>query len=182
MKNNHKIITLFAIIGISVTFAFTQIDSKTVKSSAISFTIKNLGLNVDGTLSNLTVTKFDFNKDSLSKSIIEAAVDISTISTGISKRDEHLKQEEYFNMAKYPKISLKSVRFAKSVKGNVIGYFKLTMKGVTKEVGIPIYVEEKSDGTELKGEFEVNRLDYGIGTSSNVLSDNAKITIFVKTN
>jgi len=182
MKNSHKIITLLSIIGLFVTFAFTQIDSKTVKSSSISFVIKNLGLNVDGTLSNLTVTTFNFDEDSLSKSVIEATVDLSTISTGIAKRDDHLKQEEYFDMAKYPKISLKSVRFAKSVKGNVIGYFKLTMKGVSKEVGMPIYVEKKIDGTEFKAEFEVNRLDYGIGTSSNVLSDNAKITIFVKTN
>ena len=180
MKN--KIIMGLATICLFVAFSFTQIDTKTVKSSAISFEIKNLGINVDGTLGNLDVATFIFDEDSLHKSVIEASVDISTINTGIGKRDEHLKQEEYFDMAKYPKITMKSTRFAKSVKGNVIGYFKLTMKGVTKDIAIPIYVENKSGETEFKSEFTVNRLDYGIGTSSNVLSDIAKITIFVKTN
>ncbi len=177
-----KIIILSMAVLSLIGLAFTNINSKTIKSSAITFDIKNLGLNVDGKIGNLKTTVFKFDEDSLSKCEIEATVDVSTINTGIGKRDEHLKAEEYFDAKKFPTIKMVSSRFAKAKAGNLIGYFKLTIKGVTKEITMPIYVTKKTDGTELKGNFTINRLDYKIGTSSNVLSNNAKITIFVKTN
>ncbi len=162
--------------------AFTQVSKRVVKSSKISFVIKNLGVGVDGTLKNLKVRKFVFDNDSLAKSAIDVTVDVKTINTGIKKRDEHLRKKDYFDAATYPTIRMRSKRFGRSKKGNVIGYFNLTMKGKTKEVKLPVYVTETSDGTTFKSTFTVNRRDFGIGSGSLALSDNAKITIFVKTN
>ena len=35
-------------------------------------------------------------------------IDVASISTGVAKLDEHLKSEDFFNVAKYPTITFKS--------------------------------------------------------------------------
>lgn len=184
MKRNSILKVLgVGLIAITV-FAFSQATDRTVKNSTISFTARNAGFDVDGTFKNLKVISFKFDKDSLADSEIEVTADATTVKTGIKKRDEHLNQEEYFNTVKYPLIRMKSKRFALAKAGNVIGYFDLTMKGVTKEVKFPIYVTTSSDGTTFtnKGQLTINRLNFGVGESSFVLSNDVDISILVKTN
>jgi polyisoprenoid-binding protein YceI len=182
-KNNLVKILVFGMVTATI-FAFSQATDRSVKNSSINFTIKNAGFDVDGTFKNLKVNTFNFDTDSLSKSEIDVTADATTVNTGNNKRDVHLNQDEYFNTAVYPTIRMKSKRFAIAKAGNVIGYFDLTIKGVTKEVKFPIYVTTSSEGTIFsnKGQLTISRLDYGVGESSFVLSDDAKISIEVKTN
>ena len=49
----------------------------------------------------------------------------------------------------------------------------------TKNVSIPFTISEAGNGYELKGEFSINRLDYGLGESSVILSDMVIVTIAV---
>ncbi|MCP2848859.1 YceI family protein, partial [Salmonella enterica] len=65
---------------------------------------------------------------------IAASVDAKTISTGISARDNHLKKTEYFDVVKFPKITMQSSSFAKLEDGKFKGFFTLTIKGTTKTV------------------------------------------------
>lgn len=175
MKNTIKY--SIAAVFIASLFAFTTIKSRTISSSTVAFTIKNAGLSVDGTLGNLKTTVFDFDIADLANSKIEATVDVSTINTGIDKRDEHLRNEDYFDVAKYPKITMKSTRFAMSKAGNAIGYFNLTIKNKTKAITIPIFTTEKDGKTTFTTKFTIDRLDYGVGTSSFILSDDVKVSI-----
>jgi len=176
-----KIVSLSALI--LAFFAFTQISKRTIKSSSVSFVIKNFGLGVDGTFKNMRVKEFKFDNDSLSKCKIDITIDAKTVNTGIDKRDEHLRKPDYFDATKYPTIRMKSKRFGRSKAGNVIGYFYLTMKGVTKEVKMPIYVKKTSKGTQFKtGAFSINRLDFKVGGSTMSLADNAKVTVLINTN
>lgn len=164
-------------ITVLATFSFTQVTKRTIKSYKVGFAIKNMGLTVDGSLKNPKVNTFIFDKDSLTNSIIDVSIPVSTINTDNKTRDEHLKQEDYFNASKYPNIRLRSVRFSTSKAGNVLGYFKLTIKDVTKDIKIPVFVTNTKDGTNFKSNFKINRLDYGVGTSSMVLSNDVKVAL-----
>lgn len=149
-----------------------------VTSSSITFKIKNAGFTVDGSFSGLTA---DIKLDAATSALgsIEASVDANTINTGIDLRDKDLKKEEYFNVKKYPKISMKSTLFAKDKDGTFIGYFKLTIKSVTKDVVIPFSFIETGNGAVFKGSFKINRRDYTVGGNSWILSDDVTINITV---
>lgn len=54
---------------------------------------------------------------------------VESINTNIDRRDAHLKSEEIFNAAKYPKVTF----ILDKVKGDK-AYGKLTIKGKTKDV------------------------------------------------
>jgi len=163
---------------IPILFSVQQPNWK-VKSSAITFKIKNAGLTVNGSFSNLDAT-INFNPLKPEDANIKASVNANTINTGIEMRDNHLKKPEYFDVEKYPKISIQSTKIEKTGPVSFIGTFKLTMKGTSKEIKIPFNFLKLADKTELKGSFTLNRLDYNIGGNSLTLGDNVTVNIVLQ--
>ena len=149
-----------------------------VTSSSIKFKIKNAGFTVDGSLSGLTA-KIIFDATKGYGNSIDAVMDAKSINTGNESRDGHLKKTEYFDVLNFPSINMKSTLFGKETDGSFKGYFKLTIKGKTKDVVVPFSFIEKDGKGILKGTFTIDRLDFGVGESSMILSDRVIITIEV---
>ncbi len=69
----------------------------------------------------------------LTKSSVSAEVDAATINTREPKRDEHLRSPDFFDVAKFPKLTFKSTKIEKAgAQLKVTG--DLTLHGVTKSV------------------------------------------------
>ncbi|HVS92151.1 MAG TPA: YceI family protein [Mucilaginibacter sp.] len=166
---------LFIIITIITAGCGNILTAQSLHAS-ITFEIKNLGITTNGSLGGLS-TKIRFNPANLASSTIEASADVSTINTDNSGRDEHLRSEDFFDVARYPKISLKSVAFKHRNGNNYTGTFILTMKDQSKQVEIPFTFLDKGSAMEFKGTFKINRLDFGVGSTSLVLSDDVIIHI-----
>ncbi|MES2690877.1 MAG: YceI family protein [Bacteroidota bacterium] len=163
------------IISICICTAVQAQTSWKINEAAITFKIKNAGLTVNGSLGSFNGS-FLFSADKLPASKITATVQVNSISTGINKRDNHLKQEEYFNASKFPAAFVSSSFFVKTAEG-YRGYFILTMKGVSKEVTIPFTYIETGNTATMVGSVKLNRLDYGIGEKSIILSDEVSVYI-----
>ncbi len=86
---------------------------------------------------------------------------MSSIDTGIKKRDDHLRSAEFFNVTKYPEITFKS----RSVKqtgpqgGDVLG--DLIMHGVTKPITLHVKLL-----TPMRDEASVQRSRWEVTTDS----------------
>jgi polyisoprenoid-binding protein YceI len=89
-----------------------------------------------------------------------------------------LRSDDYFDVAKYPKIKMKSSKIEKQKDGSFIGTFNLTVKSTTKAIKLPFTFQNNT----FVGKFTINRQDYGVGKGSWVLSDNATIALTVKVN
>jgi polyisoprenoid-binding protein YceI len=173
-KNILFIILLISSIGLS-----GQILTTIVKSE-IKFSIQNAGLTVNGTLGAVSGL-IELNPEKIAASNLELNVSAASINTGISMRDGHLKKKEYFDVAAFPNISLKSKFFGK--QGDVFrGYFLLTLKGITKDVTIPFSLKKEGDLTLAEGSFMINRLDFGVGSKSLVMGNEVRITVKVYLN
>lgn len=157
-----------------VFYALTAVELKPVDADdSVTFTIKNFGIPTKGEFKGLKgVIKWD--PANVSNSSFNVSVDVSTINTGIDMRDNDLKKETYFNLAKYPTINFISTTVsAESVTGN------LTIKGVTKQVTIPYTVSQDGNGYVFEGSFSLARKDFGVGGSSVVLSDHVDVSLKV---
>ena len=166
-----KILLVVATFFIPETRVYSQSE---IKNSKIEFFIKNLGVEVKGSF-DLGEAKINFDKDNLEKSEISGFVYVKSINTGIVMRDNHLISADYFYADFYPKITIKSKKFFSfpSEKDKFVGIFEVNIKSIKKDLSI---VFEYFNNT-LKTEFELNRLDFGVGSSSFSLSDNVKIKI-----
>lgn len=172
-----KIIFLF--LYLSVSYAFGQ-EQLRIKSSTITFKIKNFGLYVDGFFKGFE-GKIYFSPQNLAQSSIEASIKTETINTGNKSRDNHLRKSDYFDVAQYPLITMKSKRFAYSQSGDFIGYFDLRIKDKTQTVKVPFTYKTSGNIGTFQGSFSINRLDFGVGESSMVLGDIVKVNIEVET-
>lgn len=150
-----------------------------IVSSSLKFKISNAGFTVNGKFGDVSGT-IQFDPEKKFNQLIDLSVDAKTIDTGNGTRDGHLKKKDYFNVADYPKISVKSSYFEKQSNGTFKGFFKITLKDVTKEQFIPISFTSEGESAVLKANFTINRLDYHIGESSMILSDNAQISVELK--
>ncbi len=101
---------------------------------------------------------------------IEFSVDVNSINTDDEKRDGHLKAEDFFNAAKYPKMTFKSTSMKKG-KGahEYIITGDLTIKDVTKKVTLVAVHSGKNvkdpwgntrTGFSVSG--TINRTDFGL--------------------
>lgn len=146
-----------------------------LKSVSVNFRIKNAGLAVKGSFGGFKGSVV-FNPANLSSSELRGTVDVETIETGINMRNNHLKKEEYFDVAKFPQIAMVSRKITKSDKG-YLGQFDIKIKGVTKQVTIPINFTEQGKSAVLNSTFDINRLDFGVGSKGLVMGNTATVEI-----
>lgn len=162
---------------------FTNLAAQQYKpvdeSSTVKFRIKNFGFNVNGKFSGLQGTiKFDPN--SIATSSFEVSIDANSVDTDIDARDNHLRKPEYFDVKNFPRIKFVSTKITPSTKAGTLYVFgKLTIKNTTKELSFPFTAEQKGNGYNFKGEFKLNRRDFGVG-GDNTISDN--LTVFLDIN
>mgnify|MGYP001116720456 CR=1 FL=1 len=164
--------------GITLSLLMLSIaNAQPVKDTEITFKIKNAGLTVNGSLQGFE-GNIDFNPNDLQSSKITASVQVETIDTGIGMRDKHLKKDDYFDVEKYPKITMVSKSFTTKNDGSYEGIFDLTIKGHTEEITLPFSISDNSGTRTFSANFELDRRDYGVGGNSFLLSD--KVEAFIK--
>jgi len=136
--------------------------------SVADFAIRHMMLsNVLGHFSKVTGT-FHFDPADVARSTVEAVVDVSSICTGIKKRDQHLLSPDFFDATNYPEIIFKSTKI-EALGGNrckVTG--NLTIRGITHQVTLdgeyfgPVNSPFGVTSVGFSGMTKINREDYGV--------------------
>jgi len=170
---------LFSLIATFVAVAQLSQAQATWKATnaSVTFKIKNAGINVNGTFGGFK-GKILFDPANLSGSKFIGIVQAGTVNTKNRGRDRHLRKSDFFDVAKFPTIKMKSTNITKS-GGKYYADFQLTIKGVTKTYKIPFNFSQKGNQGTFNAYFEINRKDFGVGGNSLILSKTAKITLNV---
>jgi len=169
----NKILILFLLATLTLSSQeWVQDKNKTT----VLFKIKNFGIPVDGGFKNTDI-KTNLNTKDLSNSYISATIMVNTIFTGIEARDKHLLETDYFDALNHEKIILKSSKITKDVNGNITLFAGLSIKGIVKEMEIPLEVFEDNSILNLNASMLLNRKDFNLGGRSFVLSNNVKIQV-----
>lgn len=173
-----KVSIISALLLVFVISAFTIVSSKwNVKTDGVKIAFELTNEGTKGTFSGLNAT-IDFDEKDPAAAKITATVDVKTINTGNEKRDDHLRNPDFFDVDKYPTITFTSSKIAPADNG-FIAHGTLTMKDVTKEVEIPFSFENKGAEGVFKGKFSVLAGDYGVMKKSPTQKDLIAIDIEV---
>lgn len=132
-------IALSLLIASSLSMAATETYDIDVKHSFANFSIRHVVAKTSGSLNDITGV-IQIDRENLANSSVNAKINLLSINTGLAKRDDHIKKDEYLDAAKFADISFVSKKIvAKSAtEGMMTGLF--TMHGVTKEITIPFKV------------------------------------------
>lgn len=168
----------FAFITSSIV---AQKYTPTDEGSKVHFIIRNFGIKTGGQLTGLKGEILFFTTD-LTACRFNVSVDASTVDTDNGSRDGHLKGSEYFDAEKFPEITITSTKIDKTNKTERGFYYftgNLSLHGVTKPISFPFHVEKVNDTYLFTGEFQINRLDFGVGSNSAVLSNTVNVSLSV---
>ena len=151
-----------------------------------SFEVLHLGYSLQRGRFNKTSGKITLDPAG-KKGTAEITIDAASVDTGFDKLEEHLRGEDFFNVAKFPTITFKGDTFAfegdkvKSVSGN------LTILGVTKPVTLTAAYFNCSEHPMAKknacgGDFTttIKRTDFGMKYAVSAVADDVTLRIQVE--
>ncbi len=130
----------------------------------------------------------DLDEKDITKSKVDFSVNISSITTAVAKRDDHLRTADFFDAQKFPKATFQSASIKKSGSGYVLTG-DLTIRDVTKKVSFQMKNLGKVDDPMMKVEKyvfsatgKINRKDFGVNFGPDaVVGDNVDLWINLET-
>ncbi len=181
-----------AALAVSAAFALpaAAADTYTIDPSHTypSFEISHLGFSTmrgtfDATSGSVTL-------DPAAKTgSIEISIDTASIDTGHAKRDDHLKSEEFFNVAKFPAMTYKATKLKFNGDKLVGADGELTLLGVTKPVSLTLtafncgpHPMTKKPVCGANATAVIKRSEFGMTTYVPAVGDEVKISIEVEAN
>lgn len=102
------------------------------------------------------------------RSKFEGEVDIASIDTGNSQRDDHLRTSDFFDAPNHPKMTFKSTRIEPKGDSEYVVHGDLTIRGVKKPVSLEVEFHGVSKNpwgktvTGLSARGTVNRKEWGV--------------------
>ncbi len=157
-------IALAAVLTFGTLTCAHAVQYKQVNASAsqISFTYNQMGARVYGTFGKFEA-KIDFDSANPSAARAALTIQLDSIDAGSSDANSELQKPAWFNTATYPqaKFVSSSVTALGNNRYEVTG--KLTLKGLTREVGAQVTLKPQSAIGVFDGEFILKRADFKIG-------------------
>ena len=138
--------------------------------SSIAFTGRQMGVPSQGRFKTFTA-KVKFDPDNLTGSAVEVVVDAASADAGNPDIDKELKQEKWFDVARFPTVRFATTAFrSKGGNGAYEAVARLTIRDVTEEVVLPFKLEigpDSADPGQLvargTGALTISRTRFGIG-------------------
>jgi polyisoprenoid-binding protein YceI len=135
--------------------------------SEVAFQVRHLLTKVRGRF-----TKFAgavvFNQMHPERSSVLLTIDASSVDTGTTDRDAHLRSDDFFGVGSHPQLRFTSSRVAKKDDETYDVAGTLTIRGVAREITVPVtYLGTAKDPYgKVRAGFEasltLNRKDFGL--------------------
>jgi polyisoprenoid-binding protein YceI len=137
--------------------------------SAAEFKVRHMMIsNVSGKFSGLSGI-LNLDEADYTRSTVEVSIPAVSVKTADEKLDAHLKNEDFFNIEKFPTLTFKSTTIRSTGGRNYEVEGDLTILGVTKsvtlnvnDVSAPSKDPWGNQRIGLSGSTKVNRKDFGL--------------------
>jgi polyisoprenoid-binding protein YceI len=142
-----------------------QIDTA---HSRAQFTVRHLMISdIRGDFGAVTGT-VEYDGKDMTKAKVNATIDVKSITTRVEKRDEHLKSDDFLDVANHPTMTFVSTSITPAGNGRYQMAGNLTIRGTTKPVTFeltapsgPITTRGQTKiGAAASG--RINRKDFGV--------------------
>jgi polyisoprenoid-binding protein YceI len=156
------------------------------KASSIGFAARQMNVPING-LFEVYAGTIRFDPANLEGSKIAMEIRPASASTKQKDVDEQLKLPDWFDAAKHPVARYEAEKFIAKGGDRYEALGQLSLRGVTKELPLPftLKIAETGDGfrAEAKGETELKRLDFGVGSgqwkATDVVANEVKVTVSI---
>ncbi|HKJ95135.1 MAG TPA: YceI family protein [Gammaproteobacteria bacterium] len=104
-----------------------------------------------------------FAADALSQSRIVVRIDVTSLDTGSTRRDRAVAGPDWFDFSQYPEARFTSDTISRAANGTFQANGKLTIKGTSRSVTVPLSWRREGDRASLGTHFTIDRTDFSVG-------------------
>ena len=134
---------------------------------AITFSGRNMVATAEGTFSGWRLTKVEVDREHPDEGIVEVEVDVTSIDTGNARRDDHLRNEDFFDVDRFPTARVKL--YGASPRGKSANghprygvMLDVSIRDIEKTLSAEFELVSEAPPT-VEGTVAINRMDFGVG-------------------
>lgn len=181
-----KLLIAAALAAVVPATAFAQTYTIDTRHTFPTFEVSHFGVSTQRGMFTKVSGKFTVDRAART-GMVDVTIDATSMVTGIQGLTDHLKAEDFFNVAKYPTVTFKggTVRFDGDRPVAVDG--DLTMLGVTKPVTLALlsftcrdHPANKKPMCGADATTTIKRSDFGMKYAIPAVSDDVKLSIPVE--
>lgn len=194
IKKTLKITALFIVFNtLSINAQQAQMWKLDKSHTSVNFSINHFFSEVTGKFKDFDGT-FYFDTNNLEESAIQFSVNVASVDTDNTKRDNHLLSKDFFNAKDFTQMQFTSEKIEKIDDKNFVVKGNLTIKDITKPISLPLKITGQMEHPMMKGttilglaiSTTIDRTDFGVGTgdwaATMVVGNKVKITIPIELN
>jgi polyisoprenoid-binding protein YceI len=134
--------------------------------SGVDFKIRHFINRVPGTFATFT-GEIHFDKAAPANSKAVATIQVNSVDTRNSNRDDHLRNEDFFNASKFPAIEFVSTKWTPAGENTFTVEGLLTMVGLEKPITLEVVFLGEVEGrgtvrSGWEGRATIDRTEWGI--------------------
>jgi polyisoprenoid-binding protein YceI len=130
--------------------------------SELTFVAKQMGVPMSGHFKKFDA-QVNFDATKLASSKVSFTVDMGSATLGSAEMDSELPKATWFNAPKFPQASFSSSAFKALGAGKFEVTGKLSIKGQTQDVTVPLAMTQSGSTTVATGVLPIKRLSFKIG-------------------
>jgi polyisoprenoid-binding protein YceI len=130
---------------------------------------------------------FTYDPENVAASSVQASIDMSSVSSGVAKLDEHLESPDFFDVGKFGTATYKSTAVSAAGEGKLKVDGELTVHGVTKPVSLDVTINKigphgmtKKPSAGFDATATLKRSDFGVGLYAPNVSDEIRVAITIE--
>jgi polyisoprenoid-binding protein YceI len=177
----------FAALGTSA-WADTEVYGIDNSHSFANWTIRHVVSKASGTFTDIK-GKVVVDRADLSKSSVDATINVLSVSSSHAKRDDHIKKEDYLDAGKFSEMRFVSTKVEALGPNEGVLTGQFTLHGVTKEISFPFrvlgYGQDPWGGNRMgiEAHTTIKASDYGFAwplKPNAPVGDNIEITLLIE--
>ena len=141
---------------------YSTIDSA---KSKITFTAKLMGSKLSGSFGKFS-GKVSFNSDEPEKAKANLSIDIASFNAGGEELQDEAKGKDWFNTKLFPVANFVSDSVKVTGPNSIEIHGLLTLKGKSAPIVVTAKYQAQDKQMMFDANFQLLRLDYGLGTGS----------------
>jgi polyisoprenoid-binding protein YceI len=138
-----SLLTLAPPLALLLFSGFALADQETYKiddsHSFANWSIRHVASKTSGTFSDVK-GKILIDRTNMANSAVEAKINLLSVNSSHTKRDEHIKKEDYLDVGHFAEMQFVSSKVTTTSETEGVLTGKLTLHGVTKEMTFPFKV------------------------------------------
>ena len=169
-----------ALIGAVMPPALAQAQPAVLQAagSEIAFTTRQMGVPVEGKFAKFSAQVTLDPKKPENGSVV-FTIDTGSARFGSAELDAEVPKATWLNVPKFPQASFQSTAIKAAGPGKFEVAGKLTIKGMTQNVVVPVQVVQAGANSTATGNFSIKRLAYRVGdgewTDTSLLADDVQV-------